>query len=147
MIDLAVSAPSGRYVTQKHHLISVHLFDKAASLKSNARLVGYNANNKVNGICLPYFTLDIVRHDRQCHRGQHPADYDDLVLTLLLNLEEEAEAYCETDIQTELIERLDRISARVRQQVLAWKKGWYLRTRAETDRAEAYRRIGQDIPV
>lgn len=146
MIDLAVSSPSGQYVTQKHHLISTHLFGKVPSLANNARLVGYNANNFANGICLPYFTLDIVRHDRQCHRGKHIVDYDNMVLPLLLNLEEEAESYCDSGIQKELIERLERISARARQQILGWKKGWYLRTRAETERADAYRRIGQDVP-
>jgi hypothetical protein len=147
MIDLAVSAPVGQYVTQKHHLISVHLFDQVPKIKSNARLISYNANDNPNGICLPYFTIDIVRHDRQCHRGPHPPAYDKRVLQLLRALQNESVGFCTSGSQDSLKQRLDEISERVRHHVLGWQKGWYLRTKAETERAEAYRRIGQDVPT
>src|SRR6267378_7555817 len=63
------------YHTQKHHLISVNLFKGVKKLSKDAKLIGYDVNHKNNGVCLPTYVLDIVRHDLQCHRGSHPNNF------------------------------------------------------------------------
>jgi hypothetical protein len=60
------------YHTQKHHLISIKLFDNVTKLKHDAGLIGYDVNAVPNGMCLPSYKLDVVRHDLQAHRGPHP---------------------------------------------------------------------------
>ena len=148
IINKALALPSNQYITQKHHLISVHLFDDVPELSHNAKLIGYNANDKENGICLPYFLIDILRHNLQCHRGPHPEAtthpeppaYDNNVLDLLSNLQNEMKGFCTNDEQDDLLEELNDISERIAIHVNAWEEGWYLRSSALRDRAWAEKR-------
>jgi len=146
MIEKAATLPAPEYCTEKHHLISVHLFGEVPKLAHNLRLVGYNANDHSNGICLPYFTLDIVRHDRQCHRGQHPKAYDKKVFALLSNTEEESLIRCRDGNTSGISDEISAIEQRVRSKVLSWAKGWTLRSKADVERADARRRIGLPPP-
>lgn len=130
------------YHTQKHHLISVNLFKNVSKLSHDAKLVGYDVNHKNNGICLPTYKIDIIRHDLQAHRGSHPNNHYNLKIEPLLEkLEEACIKYCELDIdgdtesQKELVEDLNRLSRRIEVQIKAWK--WLLRKEATTERAES----------
>jgi hypothetical protein len=134
------------YMTQKHHVISVHLFDDFSKLAYDAKLVDYNVNDKENGICLPYFSTDIVRHDLQAHRGPHPPMYDERVSVLLRNLEEKCVRYCTEGCQPLLKRKLEAISRRVIGHIEAWEAGWYLRSTAVAERKAAYDRIGIPPP-
>lgn len=136
----------GKYKTEKHHLISVHLFDNLNSLANNCQLVGYNVNDAENGICLPYFVPDIVRHDRQCHRGPHPPIYDRNALKLLKNLQTKAEKYCTDNQQQKVIVKLNDISQRIRQHILAWDKGWELRSKAHAERRWSHIKMSIKTP-
>lgn len=146
MITQAVTAGPKQYVTQKHHLISIHLFPQFAMLNSNAKLIGYNANDASNGICLPYFTLDIVRHDRQCHRGNHPAMYDDRIKLMLEKAQSSSLKLCQEGHQERLLGALHRIEDRIRKCITDWVPGYYLRSKAVEERIAAYSRINQNPP-
>lgn len=133
------------YHTQKHHLISVNLFDGVSSLSANAKLVGYDANHKNNGICLPSYVLDIVQHDLQCHRGSHPkALYNDKLKPLLANLDKRCQTYCLADSagdgqgQAALLEDLNRISRRAENKIKQW--AWLLRKNAKAERTQSKER-------
>lgn len=136
LIDKAMKSPK-KYVTQKHHIISVGLFKNFSNLSNNAELIGWNVNDKTNGICLPYFTGDIVRHDLQCHRGQHPALYNKNLSAMLRKLEKKCLKYCNNN-QRELVSKLDMYSKRVEGHILNWTEGWFIRASAEKERALSY---------
>jgi hypothetical protein len=134
------------YHTQKHHLISINLFKSVADLSHNAKLIGYDVNHKKNGSCFPSYVADIVRHDLQCHRGRHPKLlYNDNVDPLLRAIEKRCLAYCELDVdgdttrQQDLIDDLNRLSARCYNQIRAWK--WLLRSAAIAERAQSRARL------
>lgn len=134
-----------KYHTQKHHLISVNLFDNVSILSHNAKLAGYNVNHKNNGICLPSYVIDIIQHNLQCHRGSHPkALYNDKIDPLLTNLEQKCIKYCEMDIdgnlekQKKLIDDLNRLSNRIQQKLKSWE--WLVRKNALAEREESYKR-------
>lgn len=134
------------YHTQKHHLISVNLFGGVPDLAHNARLIGYDANHANNGSCFPSYVLDIVQHDLQCHRGQHPKVlYNDKIRPLLANLENRCRAYCKIDIggevtrQSDLMKDLNRLSVRIYSNIKAWK--YLLRKNALAERDQSNERL------
>jgi hypothetical protein len=149
-IDLNVElSKKGQYVTQKHHLISQHFFTSStfADLAKNCELIGYNINEKENGICLPYFVPDIVRHDLQCHRGHHGfTQYNDNVGILLTDTQKDSIELCGTDNQEELITSLNELSEKIKSHILKWNVGWEVRSKAHKNRSEAYARINQPVP-
>jgi hypothetical protein len=126
------------YMTQKHHVVSVHLFDDFKKLAYDARLVDYNVNDKENGICLPYFIADIVRHDLQCHRGPHPPMYDERVSVLLRDLEQRCIHFCDVGMQPQVKQELEAIAQRVIRHIEQWRPGWYLRSNAPAERAQSF---------
>ncbi|MCX4030503.1 AHH domain-containing protein [Endozoicomonas sp. SM1973] len=116
------------YHTQKHHLISIKLFDSVTQLRDNAKLIGYDANNSNNGICLPSFIADIVQHDLQLHRGRHSRKlYDSKVLKALKVINQECKEYCKKDVkgnilnQKKLIDDLDSLSSIVKRKIINWE--------------------------
>lgn len=130
------------YHTQKHHLVSVKLFKDVPDLGHNGKLVDYDVNHKNNGVCLPSYVVDIVRHDLQCHRGNHPNSlYYDHVRPLLIALEERCIQYCHSDFdgdmtsQKTLVDGIDRLSRRTELQILAWR--WLLRSDAAQERIDS----------
>jgi len=137
----AMTHPS--YHTQKHHLVSVKLFKNVPDLAHNAKLVSYDVNHKNNGVCLPSYVIDIVRHDLQCHRGNHPNNlYYDNISPLLSELEAKSLKFCVADsegektMQTTLVGALDRLSLRTEGQLRTWK--WLLRSDAVAERARSH---------
>ena len=137
-----------QYHTQKHHLISINLFKNFPKLKHDATLIGYDVNAPKNGICLPSYTLDIVRHDLQAHRGSHPnALYNSRILPLLERLEQRAAKYCEPErngaceFQKQLLGDLERLSREIENRVREWD--WLLRSEAPTERTAAYERLAR----
>lgn len=131
------------YHTQKHHLISVNLFGNVTKLSHDAKLIGYDVNHTNNGVCLPTYVVDIVRHDLQAHRGSHPNNlYNAKVSPLLRELEKMCIAYCEVDVfgetdsQRKLMEDLNQISRHIEAQIKAWK--WLLRKDALSERKQSY---------
>jgi len=137
---------AGKYKTEKHHIISIHLFDNLSSLAHNCKLIGYNVNDFKNGICLPYFVPDIVRHDRQAHRSSHPPAYDKNAMKLLENLQTRAEDFCSAELQEKLVRAMNKTSDRIRDHIINWDKGWTLRAASEAERTFAYMRIGLPVP-
>jgi hypothetical protein len=130
------------YHTQKHHLISVNLFDNVPDLSHDAKLIGYNVNHKNNGVCLPTYVADIVQHDLQCHRGSHPNnEYNVHIVPLLEQIELRCIKYCQSDAagtvenQGKLIGDLNRLSQRVEGQIKGWK--WLLRSDAHNERTKS----------
>lgn len=147
-VTTAAAMVHPEYHTQKHHLISINLFRNVAKLSHNATLVGYDVNAASNGICLPTFTLDIVRHDLQAHRGSHPNNlYNSRIQPLLEDLEQRSSRYCEPEttgaceFQLRLLGDLERLSRRVESRIRAWQ--WLLRSNAPTERQEAYARLAR----
>jgi hypothetical protein len=136
------------YHTQKHHLISVKLFKNVAKLKHNANLIGYDVNAVPNGVCLPSYVLDIVRHDLQAHRGNHPNNtYYSKIQPLLEDLEQRSAEYCkpelegECEFQKRLLEDLHRLSRKIEGRLKAWV--WLLRSEAVAERAESQARLAK----
>jgi hypothetical protein len=134
------------YHTQKHHLLSVKLFSNVADLSHDAKLAGYDVNSANNGVCLPSFVVDIVRHDLQCHRGNHPNDlYYDKIRPLLREIEDRCVKYCQADLvgesvrQLSVVDDLDRLSERAERQLKNWR--WLLRTNALAERIESRSRL------
>ena len=134
------------YLTQKHHLISINLFKDATKLSKDAELIGYDANHKNNGMCLPNYIVDIVQHDLQCHRGSHPNElYNDKVKPMLRYLEIKCIQYCEMDIngdsssQMNLMDDLDFISRRIEKRIKDWS--FLLRKNALAERLESKKRL------
>lgn len=135
-----------QYHTQKHHLISVKLFKDVKKLSHDAELIKYDVNDKANGVCLPSYVIDIVRHDLQCHRGGHKNDlYYDKISPLLKRIEDNCVKYCIADLdcdttpQKELSADLERLSARTLVQVRAWR--WLLRSDALNERQESRQKL------
>jgi hypothetical protein len=134
------------YHTQKHHLISVKLFDDVAKLSHNAKLIGYDVNGVPNGVCLPSYKLDIVRHDLQAHRGNHPNNtYYSKIQPLLRDIEKTSLEYCkpelegECEFQKRLLGDLNSLSRKIEGRLKAWK--WLLRSDALVERVEAHERL------
>lgn len=130
------------YHTQKHHLISVNLFGNVSKLAHDAKLIGYDVNHKNNGICLPTYVVDIIRHDLQAHRGSHPNNlYNSKISPLLRNIEKLCVDYCKVDTQGDadnqkrLIDDLNRLSRRTEDQIRSWR--WLLRKGAIKEREES----------
>lgn len=141
-VSTASALKHPEYHTQKHHLVSVKLFKNVPDLAHNAKLVGYDVNHKNNGVCLPSYKIDIVRHDLQCHRGNHPNSlYYDHLDPLLSDLEARCVKYCHGDfdgdksVQQTLVEDIDRLSKRAEQQIKSWK--WLLRSDAVQERVDS----------
>jgi HNH/ENDO VII superfamily nuclease len=135
-----------QYHTQKHHLISINLFKNVAKLTHNATLIGYDVNGVPNGVCLPSYKLDIVRHDLQAHRGSHPNNlYNSKIQPLLEELETRSTGYCkpeltgECEFQKRLLEDLQRLSRKIEGRIKSWQ--WLLRSDAVNERKEAYDRL------
>jgi hypothetical protein len=135
-----------QYHTQKHHLISVNLFGDVPDLSDNAKLIGYDVNHKNNGVCLPTYVVDIVRHDLQCHRGSHPNNlYNVHISPLLSDEEQKCVEYCHADFdgkmdtQMSLIKRLNQISRRIESKVKSWQ--WLLRTEALSERQDSQAKL------
>jgi len=133
------------YPTQKHHLISIELFDNYPDLSDNAKLIGYDVNRSKNGLALPTYIVDIVQHDLQSHNGSHSKDlysnnpdYGDSIDTRLSKLDADCVDYCKSDHkgkgkrQKRLIEDLDRISDRAKYAIRVWR--WLLRPNALKER-------------
>jgi len=146
IIGKAATLPAPEYCTQKHHVVSIHLFADHPKLAHNLRLLGYNANDTANGVCLPYFTIDIVRHNRQCHRGPHPPGYDELVSLMLSSLQEESLIMCRDGDTAELMDEIRAIENRVRESIMQWIDGYELRSKAKEERLASFRRIGMTPP-
>lgn len=134
------------YHTQKHHLLAENFFKNFKTLKKNAKLVGWDINNVNNGMCLPSYVIDIVRHDLQCHRGNHPKVlYNDKVKAMLQLLEDRCVKYCQMDVkgdkrvQLMLKDELDQFAERVRRQIKLWN--WLLRKDALKEREESKERF------
>ncbi len=134
-----------KYHTQKHHLISINLFGGYKKLSHDAELIGYDVNHKNNGICLPSYIVDIVRHDLQCHRSGHKDElYNDKIKPLLKKLQDRCVKYCIMDSkgtgehQAKLMEDLNRISRRVERKILDWK--WLVRSNAHAERKSSKER-------
>lgn len=146
-VSTAAALKHPEYHTQKHHLISASLFKDVSKLSHDAELVGYDVNHKKNGMCLPTYTLDIVQHGLQCHRGGHPGIYYESVGKLLKNLQTECVKFCEMDIngdsslQLTLLDQLNRISERIRGKILSWDKQYLVRASAILDRDESIKRF------
>jgi hypothetical protein len=146
LVEKAMAMPPDRYTTEKHHVISVSLFPKVSQLNHNCKLIGYNVNDGGNGICLPYFAVDIVRHDRQCHRGPHPKRHNNQILDMLKKLAKRSASFCQDGRQAELLEELSDLQDRIRRNILTWAIDWELRSDSQQQRIDAYRRIGQPLP-
>ncbi len=129
------------YITQKHHIISANIFTNFNMLSHNAKLIGWNVNNKENGICLPYFIGDIVRHDLQCHRGPHPALYNKNLAKMLRNLEKKCTRFCDTNKQKSLSSKLELYSKKVESHIRNWNEGWYIRGSAIEERKQAFENL------
>lgn len=141
-VSTASALKHPQYHTQKHHLVSVKLFKDVPDLSYNCKLVGYDVNHKNNGVCLPSYVVDIVRHDLQCHRGNHPNSlYYDHLSPLLSDMEARCVRYCHGDfdgnmtVQKTLVDELDRLSRRTEGQIKAWK--WLLRSAAAQERIDS----------
>ena len=141
-VSTAAALKHPAYHTQKHHLVSVKLFKEVPDLAYNAKLAGYDVNHKNNGVCLPSYVIDIVRHDLQCHRGNHPNSlYYDHLDPLLRDLEVRCRTYCHGDfdgdvsVQKTLVDDIDRLSVRAELQIKAWK--WLLRSDAAQERIDS----------
>jgi A nuclease family of the HNH/ENDO VII superfamily with conserved AHH len=141
-VSTAVGLKHPAYHTQKHHLVSVKLFKDVPDLSYNGKLVGYDVNHKNNGVCLPSYVADIVRHDLQCHRGNHPNSlYYDHLDPLLGDLEARSRTYCHADfdgdmvVQKGLVGDIDRLSKRTEGQIKSWK--WLLRSDATQERSDS----------
>ncbi len=133
------------YATQKHHALPVSSFKDFPILRKNINLIGYNVNHHKNGICLPTFTIDIPRHDLQCHRGPHPALYFDKISKRLQDIESETENYCHKDIQGNmsyqkaLVDDLNEESEEVIGLIRHWE--YLLRSNAHEDRKSSEARL------
>jgi hypothetical protein len=135
-----------KYHTQKHHLISINLFKNVPKLKHDAKLVGYDVNAASNGVCLPTYVADIVRHDLQAHRGSHPNNlYNSKIQPLLKKAEEDCLKFCKVDRegngenQRRLLDKLERISRTTESRIKQWK--WLLRSDALAERERSRARL------
>ncbi|MFT3701393.1 MAG: AHH domain-containing protein [Agriterribacter sp.] len=116
------SVTASNYVTRRHHVIPVNVFNKLPKLSENLRLLGFDINNEIlNGISLPYYTADIVWHDLQFHRGSHPT-YDDHVKAILGAMEEGFVTYCKNDKQFELWNEVDTHIKTFREEIINWQQ-------------------------
>jgi hypothetical protein len=131
-----------KYVTEKHHLISVHLFEDFERLSNNAKLIGYNVNDKENGACLPRFRVDIVQHNLPKHHGRHPKHtYDNRVINLLKSQDFKCKKYCRQKKQWVLKAKLNRISKRILDNLCNWEDGWQLGNKSLEEKKWAYDRL------
>ncbi|WP_181950419.1 AHH domain-containing protein [Shewanella woodyi] len=144
-VSKAAAMQYPEYHTQKHHLIPVSSFADYKNLKHNAKLAGYDVNNTQNGICLPSFVLDIVQHDLQCHRGNHPNDnYYDRIDPLLEDLQDEFNKVCaknanEKHHQHALVKELDDLAQFISKRIKDWK--YLLRSDAKSERIFSTKRM------
>ena len=145
MVAKAIQLNYPAYHTQKHHLISIHLFKQFDKLKKNAELAGYDVNHPKNGICLPSFKFDIIQHDLQLHKGPHPQDlYNDKIEPFLEKLEVRLSKICSDKAdgkhhQKETIKQLDTLSNYLYKKIKNWD--YLLRTEALEDRDFAKQRL------
>lgn len=136
------------YHTQKHHLISINLFKNVTKLSHNAKLIDYDVNHKNNGICLPTYIADIIQHDLQCHRGNHPSNlYNSKIAPHLKRIQNLCIKYCTGDLscdtssQKVLMEDLNNLSRRIETMVKTWK--WLLRKNALQERIQSQAMLNQ----
>ncbi|WP_298776495.1 AHH domain-containing protein [uncultured Shewanella sp.] len=144
-VNKAVNMQHPEYPTQKHHLISIKLFNNVLKLKHNAKLAGYDVNHHKNGICLPAFKFDIAQHDLQCHRGNHSNDhYYDKIAPYLKDIEKEIKKSCKNkndykQQSQEVISELNELSNDIKKNIISWK--YLLRKKALEERELAIERI------
>lgn len=115
------------YPVQAHHLIPVSIFSQTPKLKKNIELIGWDVNDKENGLFLPVFAPDMLRHDLQMHRGPHPSNYKELIQSELIEIEDECLNHCKTGNQKQLIKRLNKLSNRINLKVKNWDPKYLLR--------------------
>ena len=125
------------YPTEKHHVISVNLFSRFKELSGNIKLIGWDINGKENGICLPYLAADILRHDLQVHRGQHPKDYNKNLRAELKEIQKQSLTYCKDNRQNQLIRKLNGLAEDTIGYIQNWHPDYLLRKDA--------RKIKQDV--
>jgi len=118
---------NGVYTTQKHHIIPAGVLGRFTTLVNNIKLIDWDINSKNNGICLPYFLHDIKRHGLQCHRGNHPKEYNTTLAHILEAIEEDSKAYCTKGKQDTLHADLDDMSSTIRGKILNWSQSFLLR--------------------
>jgi hypothetical protein len=117
----------GPYPVQGHHLIPVSIFSQTPKLKRNIELIGWDVNSKENGLFLPVFAPDMLRHDLQIHRGPHPKRYKESIEFELTEIESECLNHCKTGNQKQLIKRLNKLSNRIYLKVKNWDPKYLLR--------------------
>ena len=81
-------------------------------------------------MCLPTFVVDIIQHDLQCHRGNHPNNlYYDRVAIKIKKLQKDSKILCNNNSggqptkQKDLITMLDNLSKSIESKI---KKRKYL---------------------
>jgi hypothetical protein len=127
---------SGHYTTQKHHIIPAGVADKFTILKKNIKLVGWDINDKENGLCLPFFVNDIKRHGLQCHRGGHPKKYNKVVADILESIEDDSKNLCSTENHKALLKDLELSSQQIKKKILSWSNSFLLRSTAKQEKQE-----------
>jgi hypothetical protein len=141
-VNIAATLAHPAYHTQKHHLISAKLFNSVPDLTHNGKLISYDVNHVKNGACYPTFVADIVRHDLQCHRGNHTNDhYYSNIDPLMSDLEVQCLTYCNADFngdktsQIKLIKELNKLSEKCEKRIKTWT--WLLRSNALDERKKS----------
>ncbi|MGO3738651.1 MAG: AHH domain-containing protein [Marinomonas foliarum] len=115
------------YPVQGHHLIPVSIFSQTPKLKRNIELIGWDVNGKENGIFLPVFAPDMLRHDLQMHRGPHPKRYKESIEFELSKIEQKCLNYCGSRKQRQLIKQLISLSEDIKEFIEDWDPKYLLR--------------------
>ena len=117
------------YPVQGHHLIPVSVFGSTQfkKLRKNIRLIGWDVNDPENGIFLPVFAPDMLRHDLQMHRGPHPNDYHQAIELELEKIAEKCLNHCKTGTQYQLMKQLNRLSEDIKEFIEDWDPKYLLR--------------------
>ncbi|PYF79196.1 HNH/ENDO VII superfamily nuclease [Marinomonas alcarazii] len=120
---------SSPYPVQGHHLIPVSVFGSTQfkKLRKNIRLIGWDVNDSENGIFLPVFAPDMLRHDLQIHRGPHPSNYKELIQSELIEIEGECLNHCKNGNQKQLIKELHDLSEEIKGYIEDWDPKYLLR--------------------
>lgn len=115
------------YPVQGHHLIPVSIFSQTPKLKRNIELIGWDVNGKENGIFLPIFAPDMLRHDLQMHRGPHPNNYMEQIKNELKEISDECLNHCKNGNQKQLIKELHDLSKEIKGYIKNWDPKYLLR--------------------
>jgi hypothetical protein len=134
------------YMTQAHHLIPTTLLNATTTLKANLVRIGYDCDEKENGMMLPQFHMDAPLHALQRHEGFHPAGYMDPIRNELRRIEIAADGICAVDTEGTIVSQkrvamaIEALSSRARMKILAIRTGknfWPVRTNALQEYNEA----------